>query len=325
MIIEELYETNQVRTFNGCWGISQLGGCQRALLAYARPSLAPVSLGGQWAIAADEGRLHEADVVSRLRQRGYAVIHAGADQRTVTCVTDETTWPLEGHPDGHVDIPPWYLLEVKSKNDEYFRRFKKLGPVKQSFFKEYVQVQGYLFSPEVTADGITSCLYIAKNRSSGKLYEEIIRGDPKWFHDFLLIHFSPVLEAYQHEDPLESLPCSTDDYARQWCPLRFWCSGAIEKSVPAVSDAGLAEAVEKAQRAKQLEQESEALKQEANTAIKNFLIKNGMKKATVDGVPVQIVGSTRKSLKIEEVAEIVPEEEMKKLVHSTSYEYVKVG
>lgn len=324
MIVEELYQTNTIRTFNGNWPMSSVGGCQKALLNYARPS-APTSLTA-YAITAEEGHLHEADIVSRLQQVGYPVKWTGKDQKLVTMVTDETVWPLEGHPDGLVEMMGlWNLLEVKSKDGEHWRRFKKHGPVQVSFKREYAQVQSYLMSPEVLAEGVNACLYIAKNRSSGKLYEEIIRADNRWYHDFLMTHFVPVIDAYNNNDPLDALPCSSDEYTREWCPLRYYCSGAAPKDVPTVSAPDLSEAIAKEHRAREMKAEAETLSEEARTAIKNFLIKNGLKKAVVDGVPITIYPASKSWVNLDDMKELVPDEVLKPYIKSSSWEGLRVG
>jgi hypothetical protein len=253
---------------------------------------------------------------------GHKLFDTGENQIEVTMRWAGDDWPLIGHPDGFIipkDMDDKYLLELKSKGPYIYNRFKKYPTVLEAFPIEYAQVQCYM-----AATGMKSCIYIAKDRGSGMMHEEIIRFDPEWMDGFMADHFGPVVDAYGNGDSIETLSCHPDDYARRWCPLRNFCSGqddvAATEAPPKIEESLLAY-----RQAKAMADDAKTMLDEAKSELSRFLIDSGKKKISLNGVTVQMVEGTRSSIDTQRLEEIVPEEVIKQVTKKTSYEYLKVS
>ncbi len=303
MIIETLQEqaiqnnqAGQPQGWPGYWRISKYGGCLRASLAEAAGE---AMLSGK-IIPAEEGRLHEADLVRRLRQAGHRLLWTGPDQQEVKLIWAGTDWNVIGHPDGLIDMSgQWYLLELKSKDREMFQRLLKYRYVKDAFPVEYAQVQGYMAAVQAMGHDVTNCLYIAKQRGNGQLYEEIIRFDPYWLDRYLYDDFSRVIAGYQAGASPSSLPCHSDGHVRRWCSYRYACEGpkpAIVKNEADAQAAGfqdqwldLAPAIERWRDIKRAVDELESEDKEIRGQVESFMRRNKLTSVVVHGVNATIV------------------------------------
>lgn len=300
--------------------MSSVGGCDRANLGVAR-GLIPFS--GGFSLPAREGSLHEYDLVTRLRDKGYVIINALDDQKPVACGEwKETGAPLlVGHPDGQIFIDDGrpYLLEIKSKDLGRYAWLSK-GDVQKMFPTEYVQVQLYM-----TATGLDNCLYICKNRTSGKLYEEIIRHDDKFLDRFLAERLNPVIKAVENpEIPISDFSCHEHPDVRKWCPLGYMCDeGALD---PVVKDEPeLIEAIQQWRRVKELTEEADTLNASLRKKLKKYLTDVAEKKVFIDGVPVQIVQGTRTGWNKPYLEEVLTDEEMREARTATPFEQLRIG
>lgn len=342
MIIEdlELVYDDQSSFPDEKWRISGYGGCLRASLALARGK--PIMKG--YMGAAMEGRLHEADLLARMEAKGYRLKWHGKDQKEVHIWHGGEEWPLVGHPDGLIQMmsldedshtTPWYLLELKSKDTHVFPRLAKYGSVKEAFPTEYAQVQGYMGSVEVQAEGVTACMYICKCRGNGKLYEEVIRYDPEWLANYLESEFGQVISGYRlgNIEP-EDLPCHESDYVRRWCGNRYACEGEGREVVTeeTAKSRGLmaewteiAESVQSWQEAHNAIKELETQEETARKEIASFMTRNGMKSALIHDVQATMVKSSRSSLSKDVLLELgVPEEIIKQATATKETEYLRL-
>lgn len=329
MIVEELLPEREPEVaWPGYWRMSGVGGCQKALLAYARgEGVYALPRSNQYWLAANEGIVHENDMLLRLQQKGYSLRDTSLTKQAEVKLTDwrGVDWPLVGHPDGLIAMHgAWWLLELKSKDRFMYDRYKK-GLVKDVFPVEYAQVQCYM-----AATSTDNCLYICKNRGTGQLYEEIIRFDPQWLDAFLLEHFGPVVDAYQNGTSIDNLACHSDPHVRRWCPMENVCSGklpmadvAVVSSVTPSLDAQ--QAIAQWREAKEMADEAKRLDEEARNTIREFMVQNGMKKASIDGVPVTIYVTETESIDRKKVRELLPEEVWPEVFSKTSGERMRVG
>ena len=321
MIIEDLLAKEEGSTpFPGHWRMSGYGGCQREQLAWAQSR--PLTRGTNQG-AAYEGSVHEVDLVVRLREAGYVVTDALHDQVELTLRWGGDDWPLIGHPDGKIEVAGAKMrLELKSKGLARFKKLQKDG-VEKAYPVEFAQVMAYM-----AAEGLAQCLYICKNRDNGKLYEEIIPFDTGWFDTFLDEHFAPIVVGYERDDEPETLPCHTDASVRQWCAYRYMCEA--EEVTPVVHESDLPEVeavhadmqrwAEIVEAHREMGEEITLIKKRA----KEFMIKNGTKKAVIAGVALSLSSFERSSLDRDALEELVPEEIITKATKSVPVEQLRL-
>jgi len=298
--------------------MSSAGVCQRALLAQAQ-GLIPYDDGDSRPAA--EGGLHEMDTIRRLEARGYEWRWIRPQQQEVHLGEH-----LVGHPDGLVHVPGagWYLFEHKFKNHTY-GRYKKARSLKEAFPVEYAQVQLYLGSDEVRAEGVSACIYVIKT-PDGRFDEEIIRRDDAWLEGFLANHLQPVIDAHRAGVQVMDMPCHEDEYTRRWCPLRFVCNAKGNEDIeppPATPD--LIELATRAKRAREMMAEADDILAEVRPALKRHLIDLGKKRIVVNGLPIQIVTGERVTIDKEKIRELVPEELIDSVLKKISYEQLRIG
>lgn len=154
--------------------MSSAGKCPRALSAQLN-NMEVEPLPAFVMKAAEEGNLHEVWIKKKLKQEGYSVID---EQEEI-----ELSFPsfnLIGHIDGKIKNIPYYfnanapenkLLEIKSMSQFEYARWMKEG---FSGFPNYAaQITCYM-----EATGLSECLYIVKNRSSGYEDRQILTEKP---------------------------------------------------------------------------------------------------------------------------------------------------
>jgi hypothetical protein len=317
MIIEDLQIQGREDPFPGQWRMSGFGGCPREQLAFAQGRL--LTRGTNQG-AAREGSLHELDLIKRLQAAGYEVVDCLDDQPELQLRWGGDDWPLIGHPDGKIKVAnDWMRLEIKSKGLARFKKLQKLG-VQIAYPVEYAQVHAYM-----AAEGLAQCIYICKNRDTGKLYEEIIPFDAGWFDAFLDQHFAPVVMGYTNGDDPMSLPCHSDESVRQWCGYRYACEDTTEvaEDLPDVTEItdDLERWSEISEVASDLDAEIAAIKKK----VKGFMIKNGTKKAVIAGVSMSLSSFPRTSLDREVLAEMVPEEVLAQAMKTVDVEQLRLS
>lgn len=309
MIVEDLLPEREESVFPGYWRISAAGDCPKALLARARGELPPRAP----ALVTEEGRLHENDIIQRLLDKGYKVIDR---QREVSVSLQGTEWPLVGHIDGIIHLPPDdlpYLLEIKSKNADRFSKVLRKGP--EHFYRDYLQIQLYM-----VATGLERCLYICKNRDSGKLFDSIIRLDIDFVIDYLYNIFAPVVSAYTQGTELEQT-CSSNPEIRRYCP--FACSSQKTNLEPLPYTPEVDSTVREYFEASELISTGEALMKKVRERFTDWLIKSGHREALAGPLKVSLVRSSRRQIDNEFVREL-PEEIRERLFCKTEYEYVRI-
>ena len=146
--------------------MSSAGKCPRALSAQRlgyESTPAP-----EWLEkAAKEGNRHEGWIRDDLRL-DYTAIYD--DQKEITL--DYPSFTLVGHPDGIIDNNGQkMLLEIKTMSQYEFDRWMK---GKFEAFPQYAdQVTCYM-----EATGLSQCLYVVKNRSSGYIDKMMLYTTP---------------------------------------------------------------------------------------------------------------------------------------------------
>ncbi len=310
MIIEDISfvpEASQSNEWNGIFRMSSIGGCDRAL--HIQQSTVP-ALGGGGSAAAQEGHLHEMDVVMRLKAKGYELKYVLDDQETVTLTYAGQEWPnIIGHPDGMISggsLPKdvWYVLEIKSMGAFVWPRLK--DPIQVAFPVYYGQAQFYLHSkPD---DYVAAVIWVAKNRSSGELRELVIRRDPQYM-DERLAAVSAALEHHKNKDPYTSMECSSSDYVRKYCPYRYMCeTGFEDENIPkqVITDLAMREAAQ-GWRVGKAEKDSGELKiKESRKTLEAALRGEEITKGMLDGLLCQLVDTTKTSYDTDTLFSFIP-------------------
>ncbi len=156
--------------------MSHAGTCPKAITAeYLHYSAAELPAYVQE--AAEEGKVHEELVKTKLRAKGYVISN---EQDEIFHGTQH--FILLGHIDGKImsATMPLSLLEVKSMSQFEFDRWQK-GRF-ESFPQYYDQITLYL-----QYTGLQQCLYAVKNRSSGYLDISIHQRDNNHYHNVIAL------------------------------------------------------------------------------------------------------------------------------------------
>jgi hypothetical protein len=326
MIAEDLYPELETKPqpWPGYWRMSGLGNCQSALLAEAYGMVHSSE-----SIAATDGKMHEIDMIRRLRALGHHVDWCEPDQIEIKLFFQNQEWPVRGHPDGRIittdDIK--YLLELKSKGYT-FDRFKKFTTVREAFPSEFPQVQLYMSS---VPEALNACLYISKSTLGRPPHEEIIRYDPYWLEQFLASHFAPVMDAHKKGDPPHTLSCHENEYVRRWCPLANVCKQDMKHdllpgSTPNIDDEqDLLDAVVMWRQAKELADRAGEDIDKARDVFKKYLVQTQQQKVIIDGIPVQVILSKRENVDKEAVKRLIPEEMWGEVFSIKPIESLRVG
>ena len=331
MIIEDIrvrQDPPQSNVWNGIFRMSSIGGCDAALIAIQQNVPA---LGGTVTPAMKEGLLHEMDIVIRLKAAGYKLEAVLDNQEEVTLTYPHgvaNPWPIVGHPDGRIwggNLPKdlQYILEVKSMSAFIWPRLKM--PIQEAFPVYYGQAQFYLHSyPETW---IPAVLWVAKNRSSGELSELVIRRDPEYM-DNRLAAVSAALKHVADGDPPSSLPCSSSDYVRKYCPYRYMCdSGSFGKeSAPrqVVTDNAAREAAALWREGKAAEVTGKLLIDQARVTLGATLQDREAKSVMVEGLLCQMVDSGRTSYDMKIIEPHVPEDVLAEARKESSWTSLRV-
>ena len=314
MIIEDIAfkpEPAPSNEWNGIFRMSSIGGCDRAL--HVQQSTIP-ALGGGGSAAAQEGFLHEMDVVMRLKAKGYDLKHVLEDQETVTLNYGGQEWPnIIGHPDGMISggsLPEdvWYVLEIKSMGAFVWPRLK--DPIQVGFPTYYAQAQFYLHSKP---DNVAAVIWVAKNRSSGELRELVIRRDPQYM-DQRLAAVSAAIEHHRNGDPYQSMECSSSDYVRRYCPYRYMCEGGFKDEAPKqmITDLAMREAAQTWRVGKAEKDAGEIKIKEARAVLTAALEADEIKKGMLDGLYCNLIDTGRTTYDTKLLLAEVSEETAKK-------------
>ncbi len=311
MIIEDIAfvpEPSASNEWNGIFRMSSIGGCDRAL--HIQQSTIP-ALGGGGSAAAQEGHLHEMDVVMRLKAKGYDLKHVLEDQETVTLTYPVLqNWPnIVGHPDGMISggsLPEgvWYVLEIKSMGAFVWPRLK--DPIQVAFPVYYAQAQFYLHSKP---SEVAAVIWVAKNRSSGELRELVIRRDPQYM-DERLAAVSAALEHHKNNDPYTSMDCSESDYVRKYCPYRYMCEQGFQDDAPAqvISSLAMREAAQNWRVGKAEKDAGEIKIKEARKTLEAALKGEEITKGMLEGLLCQLVDTTKTTFDVDILEGYLPQD-----------------
>ena len=197
MIIESLYEESvwhRSPMSNGTIRMSMDEGCPRQQAYVIMNYEADYEESGRSQIAADDGNLHEADVVNRLLQAGYRCWNFGEDEAMVYLEKDGVRF--RGHPDLFMELSDGEVVgvELKGYRDEIFKAFcvGAYSPERGLYivtnydrltkrpFPLMGQIQMYLHSDTAVEYGIERWVLLMKNKNTADLAEFTVEKDTEY-------------------------------------------------------------------------------------------------------------------------------------------------
>lgn len=285
MISEERVVTHKAPKFPGYWTASQLG-CWRRMYLLAKEHEgdfveSPVL---------SEGRLHEDDVIAKLRVKGVTVTGRQTELK-------HPTLPLRGHPDGWATVsgneglyipPGHYLLDVKSMDRPFYS--KAIKDFIGNFPHLYYQLQGYSLMSKGEE------IYVPiKNRATGEIYELVLQPDEAIWR-IIELGVSQVAKAVDTPGfDYKTLACpDPDSIAARYCPYKERELCQYQTNILEVTEAEVVQAISEYEEGKSLERSAARIKDDAKLIIIAWLKKNGVKKIRVgDSVPTLTEGSRR--------------------------------
>ena len=232
MIVENLHsESSWVRSpmSNGIIRMSLVDNCPRQQGYIAMGFEQDYAETGRSQMAADDGNLHEADVVDRLLNAGYRCWNYGEDQSTSHL--EAGGLKFRGHPDLYAETPEGVVLglEIKGYRDEVFRNFVEgsiqpipgvhhvtnLAKLTKRPYPLMGQLQMYLNSDLATEYGIDNWVLLMKNKNTAELAECIVPKDPvymdmlvkKWTGFWGLTQAGRLPERFFSDDSIECRRC----------------------------------------------------------------------------------------------------------------------
>ena len=197
MIVESLYAESvwhRSPMSNGTIRMSMVEGCPRQQAYVIMNYDADYEESGRSQIAADDGNLHEADVVNRLLQAGYRCWNYGEDQAMV--YLDKDGVRFRGHPDLFMELQDGEVVgvELKGYRDEIFKAFcigahsperglyivTNYDRLTKRPFPLMGQIQMYLHSDTAVEYGIERWVLLMKNKNTADLAEFIVEKDTEY-------------------------------------------------------------------------------------------------------------------------------------------------
>lgn len=204
--------------------VSSSGMCVTALAAYFMDYEEDRA---QWAEmvlmeAAQEGNLHEPDILERLRndeKMRVTVSQDGGDGQEEMNFEIMKNVILRGHPDGFARLPRGrtdHLVEAKTMSKTRFKKWASYPDVETAllspdFIKYGWQISGYMHFYEMPV------VYAAKNRDSGAMDVQILKKpviDLKAFKKKLI-----QVEKWRLKGELP--PCGAESSERTFCPFPY--------------------------------------------------------------------------------------------------------
>lgn len=227
------------------WRGSEVGACD-TLLWHRRVGSEPLPLPRRIRYVFDDGRAHEADIVSRWETAGVAVLFSCLSGQ-MEVVSSEDPW-IVGHPDGILDVPAdfprtldrmdesfdlglrYYMSEITAPNRATFMRLRSRG-IREVLWQKFVQIQMYLASQEVQKYS-KYCIFTAKNKDTSELYEEGICYDKRVVED--IREKLAILEDRVDQREMPGYRCG--DARSAWCQFRHLCFAEDEDDLPYLGD-----------------------------------------------------------------------------------------
>lgn len=224
------------------WRGSEAGELCEAYLCHMRLGHQPLKMPGRIRHLLDDGNMHEKDIVNRLINNGFDVVHTGEDQMYVHCVNQDGII-INGHPDGMLrDVPDelhnldwadehfswdneYQLLEITAPNAFAFKKYFQ-EHLRGVNWRKFVQTHLYLGSEELR-DNMRCAVVIVKDKMTSSLYEEGLTFDKS-----VIVQTVEKLKRVNElvaAGKVASMRCS--DWHKNSCRFRHLCFGddAIEE------------------------------------------------------------------------------------------------
>jgi len=311
---KEKREVRKPTEFTGCWSASQLG-CWRQMYLLAR------GFAGEFRESAvlEEGRLHEDDIIARLRVHGISI-----DGRFEELKHPEL--PLTGHPDGSFQLdtqidflePGKYVLEVKSMDRAFWYRARK--NFKDYFPHLYRQIQAYLMMKSEHR-----AYTVIKNRASGEVYEEIIEPDLE-VQDEIATYLKLLLRMIDIID-FDYMVISCPDInsiTARYCPYKSMNLCEHQTNIVSYSDEEVAQAVADYREARSLEKVSTEMNKRARAVLVAYMKSHGLDRAVLSGAKAKFEQRTRKSIDTELLKSILDTDTYNAVEIETVYDYFEL-
>lgn len=288
--------------------MSAVEGCpRREGYTYLRYTPDRVETGRAMA-AADDGKIHETDVVARLLERGYKIWNYGEDQ--ITTYYRPKGVIFKGHPDLFIERSErTYGLEVKGYRSEAFDKYtqgaREIDPgifeitdplvLTKRPFTLMGQIQMYLHSEAASGYAAEEWILVMKNKNTAELAECVVPKMPeyvdaltkKWRGFWGLMQVKKLPERFFASDTLECKLCS----------FKGQCWGLMQSLGPEVVEVpSLSKAVEYRRLGKSMRDEADILLDAARLAFEREHAKNEVRRITCDGLTSTISERGRSGL-----------------------------
>ena len=323
MLIEKLYAESVWRRSpmsNGNIRMSMVESCPRQQAYVALGYDQDFSEGGRSQMAADDGNLHEADVVARFITAGYRCWNYGDEQAMVYLKKGNLSF--RGHPDLFMETPEGEVLgvELKGYRDEVFRAFvqgalqlesgiwsvNNMDRLTKRPYPLMGQIQMYLNSETAKELGIEKWVLVMKNKNNAELAECVVEKDPvyldnlfrKWKDFWNLIAVGRLPERFFGDDSIECRRC----VFREKC----WGLGEVNHDGGEILKLqGLEKAAEQRRDGTTLKKNGELLLEEARMAFLTEHIRNEVDKIECDDMLSTVSERNRRGLNSSEVNKVL--------------------
>lgn len=323
MLIESLHgESQWVRSpmTNGNIRMSMTESCPRQQAYVAMGFAQDFPETGRSQMAADDGNLHESDIVARFITAGYRCWNYGDDQAMVYLEQDGVRF--RGHPDLFMESPNGEVLgvELKGYRDEVFKAFTQgsvsVAPGMWSVsnydrltkrpYPLMGQLQMYLNSDTSKELGIERWVLVMKNKNTAELAECIVYKDPtymtnlikKWKGFWALMEAGRLPERFFVDDSIEC----------RRCLFREKCWGLSEVDFgrePVMHVEGLERAASLRREGTVLKKSAEVMLEEARMSFLTEHIKQEAPKIECDDMTTTVSERTRRGLNSGEVNKLL--------------------
>jgi len=317
MIVEDLYgETVFSRDpmAQGIVRMSLVEGCPRregyTTLGYPvdTPAFTP-----RRRAAADDGTLHERDLVDRLLTRGFKIWNYAEDQAVVYLRSDSNRFM--GHPDLFMERDNVIRgLEIKGYRDEVFNKYVSgatevddgifiitdLEKLRTRPFPLMGQIQMYLNSETSVNYGVEEWVLLMKNKNTAALAECVVPKDPEYLQN--LIHKWRGFWGYMRGQTLPDRFFSSDSMECDYCPYFITCWNKLKKvKDETVEVPSLFKAAEWRRRGMEYKRQSEALLQGARLEFEKQHLIHEVNRITCDGMSTKLTERDRHGFSTEMV------------------------
>ncbi len=303
-LVAEDTQESQV-TSSSAFRASEAGECE-TFLCHLRLGHLSEGMSGRVRHMLDDGNMHERDIVSRLRSKGFRILHSYSDRQMLVRCYDKDGIIVVGHPDGILDSggdpitldyadnrfqwrSRFYCLEITAPNHFTFLRLQR-DHMCETLFRKYVQIQLYLNSEEVRSYS-DCCVVVVKNKNTSVLYEEGVSFD----HVVIAETIEKLKRVEEFVSRNQTSPHRCVDWRRNYCRYRELCFGEPSDVTLGTSEGVLAgeslceaeqlrEAAEVWRRGKTLRLEGEELVEESRGYFSEIIRQYGCRGLTIEGV-----------------------------------------